>query len=94
MAVLTAPTVVGQGGGQGQPRWVVLAFPKVSANDTYDISTLSGVASAFQTVFDAIFAATSNRTATFTVATFVGTVVTILGAGISGDTGLLVVIGE
>lgn len=98
MAALGTPTVMGSGGGGGQPRWVVLAFPRVTVGDTYDISALNtntgGLVASFQTVFSALFVATSNRTATTTLATASGTVITINGSGVSADTGLLFVVGE
>lgn len=93
MAALTGPTVLAYGGGSGQPRWAVLSFQKVTAADTYDISTLTGIPP-FNTVTSALFVATSNRTATTTLATIAGTVITVVGAGIAADAGLLFVLGE
>lgn len=93
MAVLTGPVVVGNGGGGGQPRWALLAFQRVTAADTFDMATLQQIAP-FVTVTHAMFAATSNRTATPTVATIAGTVVTVAGTGIANDSGLLFVVGE
>jgi hypothetical protein len=93
MAALTGPVVLASGGGNGAPRWCVLAFQKVTAADTYDMSTLTGIA-AFTTVTSALFVATSNRTATTTLATIAGTTVTVVGAGIAADAGVLFVVGE
>jgi hypothetical protein len=93
MAVLTAPTVLSSGGGAGQPRWAVLAFQKVTAADTFDMSTLTTIA-AFTSVTSALFVATSNRTATTTLATIAGTNVTVVGTGIAADAGYLFVVGE
>lgn len=93
MAALTGPVVLASGGGSGQPRWAVLGFQKVTAADTYDMSTLAGIAP-FTTVTAALFVATSNRTATTTLATIAGTVVTVAGTGIAADAGLLFVLGE
>lgn len=94
MAVLTNPTLLASGGGSGGAHWAVLGFQKVTAADTYDAATLSGVTPAFSTVTSALFVASSNRTATTTLATIAGTVVTIVGAGIAADAGWLWVIGE
>ena len=93
MAALTNPTILGSGGGSGLPRWAVLAFPKVTAGDTYDVGTLSGVA-AFQTVWTALGSATSSRNVTTALASIAGTVVTINGTGMSADAVLLWVTGE
>lgn len=94
MAVLTNPVLLSQGGGSGEPHYAVLSFQKVTAADTYDMATLSGVTPAFSTVTHAFFACTSNRTATPTLATIAGTVVTVVGAGIASDSCLLFVVGE
>lgn len=94
MATLTNPVLLSSGGGGGNPRWVLLAFQKVTAADTYDLSTLSGVSPAFSTVTSALFVATSNRTATTTLATIAGTVVTVVGSGIAADAGWLFAVGE
>jgi hypothetical protein len=94
VAVLTNPVLLNSGGGSGNPRYVVLGFQKVTAADTYDLSTLSGISPAFQTVTSALFVATSNRTATTTLATFVGTVITVVGTGIAADAGWLWAVGE
>lgn len=93
MAALTNPAVLQSGGGSGQPRWALLAFQKVTAADTFDMSTLTTIA-AFSTVTAALFVATSNRTATTTLSTIAGTVVTVLGTGIAADAGYLFVVGE
>ena len=93
MAVLTGPGVIASGGGAGQPRWAVLSFQKVTTGDTFDMSTLTSIAP-FTTVTAALFVATSNRTATTTLGTIAGTVVTLLGVGIAADSGYLFVIGE
>jgi hypothetical protein len=93
MAALTGPVVLATGGGSGSPRWAVLAFQKVTASDTFDMSTLTSIAP-FVTVTAALFVATSNRTATTTLATIGGTTVTVVGTGISNDSGLLFVLGE
>ncbi len=93
MAVLTNPTVLASGGGSGSPRWAVLSFQRVTAADTFDLSLLTTIA-AFSAVTHAFFAAESNRTATPTLATIAGTVVTVVGAGIANDSGLLFVVGE
>ena len=91
MAALTNPVVLAQGGGSGQPRWTVLAFQKVTAADTFDLSTL---ALPFTTLTSAVFVATSNRTATTTLCTVATTVATIVGAGVAADAGLLFAVGE
>lgn len=93
LAALANPIVLASGGGGGEPRWAVLSFQKVTAADTFDASTLTGIA-AFTSVTSALFVATSNRTATTTLATIVGTVVTIVGAGIAADSGFLFIVGE
>lgn len=92
MAVLTSPVVQAQGGGGGAPRWAVLSFQKVTAADTFDCSTLPAP---FVTVTSALFVATSNRTATTTLATIASqTNVTVVGTGIAADAGVLFVVGE
>jgi hypothetical protein len=93
MAALTAPVIQASGGGGGQPRWVVLSFQKVTAADTFDLSTLTGIAP-FTTVTSALFVATSNRTATTTLCTLAGTTATVVGAGVAADAGLLFAVGE
>lgn len=93
MAVLTGPVVQASGGGGGQPRWCVLSFQRVTAADTFDLSTLSAIAP-FATVTSALFVATSNRTATTTLCTVAGTVATVVGTGIAADSGLLFALGE
>lgn len=94
MAVLTAPSVLAAGGGSGQPRWALLAFQKVTAADTFDCATLTAIAP-FNVVTAGDFIATSNRTATNTVCTIAAsTNVSLLGAGIAADAGILFVVGE
>lgn len=93
MAALTNPAVLASGGGSGQPRWAVLAFQKVTAADTFDMSTLTSIAP-FTTVTSALFVATSNRTATTTLATIATTVVTVVGTGVAADAGYMFVVGE
>lgn len=93
MAALTNPVIQCSGGGGGQPRFVVLAFQKVTAADTYDLSTLTGIAP-FTTLTSALFVATSNRTATTTLCTIAGTVATVVGVGIANDSGYLFAVGE
>jgi formate hydrogenlyase subunit 3/multisubunit Na+/H+ antiporter MnhD subunit len=93
MAALTGPAVLASGGGSGAPRWAVLSFQKVTAADTFDASTLTSIAP-FVTVTAAVFCAESNRTATTTLSTMAGTVITVLGTGIAADAGLLWVFGE
>jgi hypothetical protein len=93
LAALTNPNVLTSGGGAGQPRWAIIAFQKVSAADTFDLSTLTTIA-AFVTVTAALFVATSNRTATTTLCTLAGTIATMVGAGIAADAGYLFVVGE
>ena len=94
MAALTGPGVVASGGGGGSTRWALLSFQKVTAADTFDCSTLTAIP-AFNVVTAGIFLSTSNRTATATVSTIASsTVVSMLGAGIAADAGLLFVIGE
>jgi len=93
MAALTGPVVVATAGGSGSPRVALLSFQKVTAADTFDMSTLTNVAP-FVTVTSALFVATSNRTATTTLATISGTVVTVVGTGIAADAGYLFVVGE
>lgn len=93
MAALTGPVVLASGGGSGAPRWAVLAFQKVTAADTFDMSTLTAI-SPFVTVTAALFVAVSNRTATTTLATIAGTTVTVVGTGIANDAGYLFVLGE
>lgn len=93
MAALTGPIVQGQGGGGGAPRWVVLAFQRVTAADTFDLATLTNIG-AFVTVTTALFVATSNRTATSTLCTIAGTVATVVGTGIANDSGYMFVVGE
>ena len=88
MAALTGPVVVASGGVSGEPRWAVLAFQKVTAADTFDLSTLTAIAP-FATVTAALGVATSNRTATVTLATIATTTVTINGSGIANDSILL-----
>ena len=93
MAALTSPTILASGGGSGQPRYVVLAFQKVTAADTFDLSTLTTPAP-FNTVTSALFVATSNRTATTTLCTLASPVVTVVGTGIAADAGYLFAVGE
>jgi len=93
MAALTNPGVLYSSGGAGQPRVVLLSFPKVTAGDTFDLSTLTSIA-AFVTVTDAAFAAISSRNATFAASTIAGTTVTIVGTGVAADAGILFVVGE
>lgn len=93
MAALTGPVVQASGGGGGSPRWCVLAFQKVTAADTFDLSTLTSIAP-FVTLTSALFVATSNRTATTTLCTIATTVATIVGTGIAADAGLLFAVGE
>jgi hypothetical protein len=93
MAALTGPVVLAAGGGSGSPRYVLLSFQKVTAADTYDLSTLTGIAP-FVSVTSALFVATSNRTATTTLGTIAGTTVTVVGTGIAADAGLLFAVGE
>ena len=93
MAALTNPTVLASGGGGGQPRWAVLAFQKVTAADTFDLSTLTNPAP-YTTLTSAVFVATSNRTATTTLCTVATTVATVLGAGVANDAGILFAVGE
>lgn len=90
MAVLTAPVILANGGVSGEPRWAVLSFQKVTAADTFDVSTLQ---QPFQTVTAALGVASSNRTATVTLGGISGTVVTIQGTGIANDSVLLFVVG-
>lgn len=98
MASLTNPTIVASGGGRGFPRWAVLAFQVVTADDTFDMATSplgsSPSITPFTKVTSALFVATSNRTATTTLATIAGTVVTMKGTGVAADAGLLFVVGE
>lgn len=93
MAALTGPVVLASGGGSGTPRYALLAFQKVTAADTFDMSTLTSIAP-FVTLTAALFVATSNRTATTTLCTIATTVATVVGAGIAADSGLLFAIGE
>lgn len=94
MAVLTNPSLLGQSTSPGTPRFAVLGFPKVTAGDTFDASTLAGQIQPFVVVYAAIFVATSNRTASPATATITGTVITMNGTGIANDTGYLFVEGE
>jgi hypothetical protein len=96
MALLTAGALLGSGGGSGAPRWAAIGLQKVTTADTYDMGTgtLPGSLSLFTSVTSALFVATSNRTATTTLGTIAGTVVTMLGAGIAADSGILFVVGE
>ena len=97
MAVLTNPAILSHGeatGGAGGARYAVLGFQKVTAADTYDATTLTAIPP-FAVVTSALFVATSNRTATTTLATGTpGTTITIAGAGIANDAGLLFLVGE
>lgn len=93
MAALTGPVVLASGGGGGNPRFCVLSFQKVTAADTFDLSTLTSIAP-FVSVTAALFVATSNRTATTTLCTIAGTVATVVGTGIAADSGLLFALGE
>lgn len=94
MAVLTGPIVLAYGGGSGVPRWCILSFQKVSANDTFDLAGLTSIPP-FTTVTSALFVATSNRTATTTLCTIAtNTNVTMLGTGVAADSGLLFAVGE
>jgi hypothetical protein len=93
MAALTGPVVQASGGGGGQPRWCVLSFQKVTAADTFDLSTLTSIAP-FVTLTAALFVALSNRTATTTLCTVATTVATVVGAGIASDAGVLFAVGE
>jgi hypothetical protein len=93
MAALTGPVVLASGGGSGTPRWCVLGFQKVTAADTFDLSTLTAIPP-FSTVTAALFVATSNRTATTTLCTIASPSVTVVGTGIAADSGLLFALGE
>jgi hypothetical protein len=93
MAALTNPSIRGHEEPPGGPRWAVLGFQKVTAADTFDASTLTAIP-AFNTVTSALFVATSNRTATTTLSTMAGTVITVLGTGIAADAGWLYIVGE
>lgn len=92
MAALTNGTLLASGGGSGEPRWAVVALPKVTAADTFDAG--AEVSPAFTTIFDAVFFSTSNRTATAALATVAGTVITLNGTGVAADSGLLFIVGE
>ena len=92
MAALTGPVVQAYGGGGGQPRWAVMSFQKVTAGDTFDMSTLAAIAP-FQTVITGEAVAVSNRTETFALAGVAGTVVTLAGTGIANDSVDLWVVG-
>ena len=90
MALLTAYTPGGAGGAtDGSIKWAVVALRNVTANDTFDVAVLN-----FVKVNGAMFAASTNRTATPTVAGIAGTVLTLAGTGIAGDSGYLFVFGE
>ena len=94
MAVITAVTPVASGGPpDGSSKFAVLAIKNVTAGDTFDVSTLPG-AQAFVKVIAAMFVASTNRTATPTVAGIAGTVLTLAGVGIAADAGYLFVFGE
>jgi len=93
MAALSNPTVIASWGSAGGPRGAILGFQKVTAADTFDASTLTTIP-AFNTVTSALFTDTSNRTATTTLSTMAGTVITILGTGIAADSGWLYIVGE
>jgi hypothetical protein len=95
MALVTGGNLVAAFGGSGSPRGAVIGLQKVTTGDTYDMAgTLPGGVSAFTSVTSALFVATSNRTATTTLGTIAGTVVTMLGVGIAADAGVLFVVGE
>ena len=92
MAALTNPAVLASDNTPGV-RWAVVGFQKVTAADTFDVTTLS--TPTFAVVTSALFVAMSNRTATTTLATGTpGTTITIAGAGIANDAGLLFLVGE
>lgn len=92
MAALTNPAVLASDNTPGV-RYAVCAFQKVTAADTFDATTLTGVN--FAVVTAALFVATSNRTATTTLATGTpGTTITIAGTGVANDAGLLFLVGE
>jgi len=94
MAVLTGPTVLASGGGQGGARWAVLGFQNVTAGDTFDCASLTQIPP-FQTVTGAWAYPLSNRTATSTVGTIAtNTNVTLAGTGIARDACVLCVVGE
>jgi hypothetical protein len=94
LAALTSPGVLASGGGSGEPRYALLSFPKVTAADTFDASTLTTIA-AFNVVTAGDFISTSNRTATNTVCTIATqTIVSMLGTGIAADAGILFIVGE
>lgn len=93
MAALTGPTVLAASSGSGV-RWALLGFQKVTAADTFDATTLTNPGP-FAVVTSALFVATSNRTATTTLATGTpGTTITIAGTGIANDAGILFLVGE
>lgn len=90
MALLTAYTPAGAGGASdGSIKWAVAALRNVTAADTFDVAPLG-----FVKVNAAMFAASTNRTATPTVAGIAGTVLTLSGVGIAGDSGYLFILGE
>ena len=94
MAVLTNPIVVASiGPPDGSVRAVLVEFKNVTAGDTFDMATLPGAA-AFVKVFGACFLSHTNRTATPTIATLAGTVVTMAGVGLANDAGYCFVVGE
>jgi hypothetical protein len=93
MAALTGPVVLASGGGNGSPRYALLAFQRVTAADTFDLASLTAIP-AFVTVTAALFVATSNRTATTTLCTIATTTATVVGTGIAADSGLMFVLGE
>ncbi len=90
MAALTGPVVQASGGGGGAPRWVVLSFQKVTAADTFDLSTL---ATPFTSLTAAVFVATSTHAVTTTLCTVATTVATVVGTGIANDPGVLFAVG-
>lgn len=92
MAVLTGPTIVASSPPGTGTKWALLGFQKVTAADTFDVSTLTTIAP-FQTVFAALGVAVSNRTETVALATIAGTNLTINGTGIAADSVLLFVVG-
>jgi len=94
MAVLTNPIPVSAGGtSDGSLRWAVVAFKNVTAADTYDFANLPN--NAFVKVLFAMFFPSTNRAATGTASTIAtNTNVSMVGAGIAGDSGYCFVLGE
>lgn len=93
MAVLTGGTVLYQSPpSQGAARVALVAFPNVTAADTFDAATLP---TPFVTVTAALAVALSGPAVTTTLATIASnTVISAVGAGMARNSVVFFIVGE